>query len=110
VKVHALQQAYLYDLMAPARKYILGEKPADWRTFSEIMRANGYQVPQEDLGLGAILTFEPDGQPLILRRGAFQPEEYIGPIHERLQQLKLIRGDETPADPAASPFHVVTPP
>ena len=74
------------------------------------MRANGYQVPQEDLGLGAILTFEPDGQPLILRRGAFQPEEYIGPIHERLQQLKLIRGDETPADPAASPFHVVTPP
>ena len=92
-------QAYVIDLMAPARKYILREKPADWRTFSEILRANGYQVPQEDLGLGAILTFEPDGQPLILKRGAFQPEEYIGPIHERLQQLKLVREDEKPADP-----------
>jgi hypothetical protein len=91
-------QAYVFDLMAPARKYILREKPADWRTFSEILQANGYQVPQEDLGLGAILTFEPDGQPLMLKRGAFQPQEYIDPIHERLQQLKLVRGDEKPAN------------
>jgi hypothetical protein len=90
-------QAYLYDLMAPARKYILREKPANWGTFSEILRVNGYQVPQEDLGLGAILTFEPDGQPLILKQGAFEPEEYIGPIQERLQQLKLVRGDSAHA-------------
>ena len=84
-------QAYVFDLMAPARKYILREKPADWRTFSEILRANGYQVPHEDPGVGAVLTFEPDGQPLLLKRGAFHPEEYIGPIHERLQQLALVR-------------------
>ncbi|HEY3475836.1 MAG TPA: hypothetical protein VGK56_14595 [Anaerolineales bacterium] len=90
-------QARVYDVMAPARKYVLREKPADWRTFSEILRVNGYQVPQEDLGLGAVLTFEPDGQPLILKRGAFQPEEYIGPIHERLRQLNLVPEDEKPA-------------
>ena len=83
-------QENLKDRYAWVRKYILREKPANWQAFSAILQKNGFRIPDEPLGIGSVLTFEKDGSPLVLVRNAFQPQEYIQPIAERLKELKVI--------------------
>jgi hypothetical protein len=73
------------------RTSILKERPANWETFSAILRDNGYQLPEEPPGVGSVLTFEPDGRPLVLVQRAVQPEEYIVPIYARLVERNIIR-------------------
>jgi hypothetical protein len=82
---------HINDKFAWVRKYILREKTADWDTFSTILKSNGYDVPEGPLGAGSVITFEPDGRPLILVQGALKPEEYIIPICERLKELKILQ-------------------
>ena len=83
-------QANLKDRYAWVRKYILREKSATWEIFSAILQKNDYQLPQSAPGVGSVLTFEPDGTPLILTQSAFHPEEYILPICTRLKELKIL--------------------
>ncbi len=83
-------QANLKDRYAWVRKYILREKTADWNTFSAILQKNGYQISTQPPGIGSVLTFEKDGTPLIIVQNAFQPQDYIHPITERLKELKQI--------------------
>lgn len=80
-------QENVKDQYAWVRKYILREKPANWETFSAILLKNGYQLPEEPPGIGSVLTFEPDGRPLILVQRAFKPDEYVLPITDRLTDL-----------------------
>lgn len=80
-------QENVRDRMAWVRKFILKETPATWEVFASILKGNGYQIPTEPLRVGCVLTFEPDGRPLVLTQGAFQPEEYILPISKRLESL-----------------------
>jgi hypothetical protein len=80
-------QENVKDRYAWVRKYILREKPANWETFSEILLNNGYQLLEEPPGIGAVLTFEPDGRPIILVQRAFRPDEYVLPISYRLIDL-----------------------
>ena len=80
-------QEKVRDKYAWVRKYILREKPATWETFSEILRNNGYQLPEEPPGFGSVLTFEPDGRPLVLVQRALKPDEYMMPVHVRLIDL-----------------------
>lgn len=70
------------------QKYIPIPKLANWETFSAILLDNGYQLPEEHPGIGSVLSFEPDGHPLILVQRAFRPEEYVLPIAYRLADLK----------------------
>ncbi|MBC7876579.1 MAG: hypothetical protein H7Y59_05350 [Anaerolineales bacterium] len=83
-------QADVKDRTAWMRKYILREKPATWETFATILKSNGYQLPAQPPGIGSVLTFEPDGSPLLLVQGAFQPAEYIQPIYTRLSDLRVL--------------------
>lgn len=83
-------QADVKDKNAWIRKYVLREKPATWEAFSTILKTNGYQILEEQPGIGSVLTFGPDGRPLLLVQGAFEPGEYILPIYTRLKELKIL--------------------
>jgi hypothetical protein len=69
------------------QKYIPIPTLANWETFSAILRDNGYQLPEEHPGIGSVLTFEPDGRPLVLVQRAIRPEQYVLSIAHRLDDL-----------------------
>jgi hypothetical protein len=77
-------RADVLDKYEWVRTSLLKEKPANWETFSGILRSNGYRLPEEPPGIGSVLTFETDGRPVVLVQRAVTPGEYIYPIHSRL--------------------------
>jgi hypothetical protein len=76
------------DKYAWLQNYLPGQKLASWELFSAILRDNGYQLPKEQPGIGSVLTFEPDGSPLLLVQDARRPDEYVVPIARRLADLR----------------------
>lgn len=54
-----------------------------WNDFASTMNAAGYEIGS-DPGVGCVLTFDSDGKMLVLKEGAFAPDEFVEPIRDFL--------------------------
>ena len=54
-----------------------------WNDFATTMNAAGYEVGPEPAP-GCVLTFDATGKLIVLKEGAFTPEEFVEPIREYL--------------------------
>lgn len=72
---------FFYKLIASAAQI----RTITWNEFATTMSGFGYEVGP-DPGLGCIFTFDADGKILILKQGAFTPEDYVEPIRDYLVQ------------------------
>jgi hypothetical protein len=86
-----------------------------WNDFASTMNAAGYEVGSEP-GPGSVLTFDAAGKLVVLKEGAFTPEEFVAPIREFLlvnsgySPESLDRAPPVvPNEPAASATKVVKP-
>jgi hypothetical protein len=63
--------------------------PYPWTDWAVMLAEAGYQ-PATDPGPGAVLTFDGDGQTVVLKQRATKPNQYIIPIHKHLKALGAI--------------------
>lgn len=57
---------------------------SNWKEFSRILLATGYQLPAREPGPGAILAFNETGQGVTLCANAFSPQDYVSAIQKWL--------------------------
>jgi hypothetical protein len=63
----------------------IGVRPTQWSAFAATLSDAGY-VAHEYPGPGAVATFDATGELIVLARNAHEPQEFLAPIRQHLEQ------------------------
>jgi hypothetical protein len=75
------------DIPPELLRFLSGLSVSNWSDFAWALEENGFRSPEHAPGPGSVLTFEPDGQCVVLARGLLSTRELVARIAERLVGL-----------------------